>query len=38
MAVDPERAVGRLLLDESTHYFCSLSCVAAFSQNPRRYA
>ena len=38
MAVDPERAVGRLLLDEKAHYFCSLSCVAAFSQHPERYA
>jgi len=38
MAVDPQRAVGRLLLDEKAHYFCSLSCVAAFSQHPERYA
>lgn len=38
MAVDPERAVGRLMLEGSAHYFCSLSCVAAFSQNPQRYS
>jgi len=38
MAVDPEQAVGRLMLEGSAHYFCSLSCVAAFSQNPQRYA
>ena len=37
MAVDPERAVGRLVLEGSAHYFCSLGCVAAFSQNPQRY-
>jgi class 3 adenylate cyclase/YHS domain-containing protein len=37
MAVDPERAVGRLLFGGSTYYFCSLGCVAAFSQNPQRY-
>ena len=37
MAVDPERAVGRLLVDGSTHHFCSLGCVAAFAQNPQRY-
>jgi adenylate cyclase len=37
MAVDPERAVGRLNLDGSTYYFCSLTCVAAFSQNRERY-
>jgi adenylate cyclase len=38
MAVDPERAVGRVLLDEKAYYFCSLSCVAAFAQHPERYA
>ncbi|HSC48998.1 MAG TPA: adenylate/guanylate cyclase domain-containing protein [Gaiellaceae bacterium] len=38
MAVDPERAVGRLLLDETAYYFCSLTCAAAFAQHPERYA
>jgi len=38
MAVDPERAVGRLMVNETAHYFCSLSCAAAFAQNPGRYA
>jgi adenylate cyclase len=38
MAVDPERAVGRLLLDEKAYYFCSLTCAAAFAQSPARYA
>lgn len=38
MAVDPERAVGRLLFDGNVHYLCSLGCVAAFSQNPQRYS
>lgn len=38
MAVDPERAVGRLLLEGSAYYFCSLGCVAAFSQNRHRYS
>jgi adenylate cyclase len=38
MAVDPERAVGRLMLEGSAYHFCSLSCVATFSQNPQRYA
>lgn len=37
MAVDPDRAVGRLLFEGSSYHFCSLSCVAAFSQNPQRY-
>ena len=38
MAVDPEHAVGRLLLDEKAYYFCSLTCAAAFAQHPERYA
>lgn len=38
MVVDPERAVGRLLVDETAHYFCSLNCAAAFAQHPERYA
>lgn len=38
MAVDPERAIGRLLVDEKTYYFCSLTCAGAFAQHPERYA
>jgi adenylate cyclase len=38
MVVDPERAVGRLMLEETAYHFCSLSCVAAFSQHPERYS
>jgi class 3 adenylate cyclase/YHS domain-containing protein len=38
MAVDPERAVGRLLLAGTAHYFCTLGCVAAFARNPQRYS
>lgn len=38
MSVDPERAVGRLVLEGSAYYFCSLGCVAAFSQNRQRYS
>jgi adenylate cyclase len=38
MAVDPDHAVGRLLLDEKAYYFCSLTCAAAFAQHPERYA
>jgi len=38
MAVDPERAVGRLRLDTKAYYFCSLACAAAFAQHPQRYA
>jgi YHS domain-containing protein len=38
MAVDPERSVGRLMFEGNAHYFCSLGCAAAFSQNPERYS
>jgi adenylate cyclase len=38
MAVDPEHAVGHLRVDEKAHYFCSLTCAAAFAQHPERYA
>ncbi len=38
MAVEPELAVGRLRVDEKVHYFCSLTCAAAFAQHPERYA
>ena len=38
MAVDPERAVGHLLLDEKAYHFCSLTCAAAFAQHAERYA
>jgi YHS domain-containing protein len=37
MAVDPEHAVGRLLVDEKAYYLCSLTCAAAFAQHPERY-
>jgi len=37
MAVDPERAAGRLMLDETAYHFCSLTCAAAFAQHPERY-
>jgi len=38
MAVDPDHAVGRLLVDEKTYHFCSLTCAGAFAQHPERYA
>ena len=37
MAVDPEHAVGRVLLDEQVYCFCSLTCTAAFAGQPERY-
>ena len=38
MAVDPDRAAGRLIHESTAYFFCSLTCVAAFAQNPDRYA
>jgi adenylate cyclase len=38
MAVDPQRAVGRLIHDQTPYFFCSLTCVAAFAEHPERYA
>jgi class 3 adenylate cyclase/YHS domain-containing protein len=38
MAVDTQRAVGRLLVDEKAYHFCSLSCAATFAQHPERFA
>jgi adenylate cyclase len=38
MAVDPERAAGRLLYDGDAYYFCSLTCAGTFAQAPERYA
>lgn len=37
MAVDPDRAAGRLIHESNAYFFCSLTCVAAFAQNPARY-
>jgi adenylate cyclase len=37
MAVDPDRAVGRLLVAGTAHHFCSLTCAATFAQHPERY-
>ena len=38
MAVDPQRAVGRLVHNQTPYFFCSLTCAAAFAQHPERYA
>ena len=37
MAVDPDRAAGRLVHDGGAYFFCSLSCAGAFAQQPERY-
>jgi class 3 adenylate cyclase/YHS domain-containing protein len=38
MAVEPERAVGRLTYEDTVYYFCSLACAADFAGNPERFA
>ncbi|MGZ4278672.1 MAG: adenylate/guanylate cyclase domain-containing protein [Solirubrobacteraceae bacterium] len=38
MAVDPDRAAGRLMFDGAAFFFCSLSCAGAFARHPERFA
>jgi adenylate cyclase len=38
MAVDPERAAGRLVYEDVAYYFCTLACAAEFARRPERYA
>ena len=38
MAVDPERAAGRLVYDETAYFFCSLACAGEFAGSPERFA
>jgi adenylate cyclase len=38
MAVDPERAAGRLTYQDSAYFFCSLACAAQFARHPERFA
>jgi adenylate cyclase len=37
MAVDPERAPGRLLHDGHAYFFCSLACAGEFARRPERF-
>ena len=38
MAVDPERAAGRLVYEDRTYFFCTLACAGEFARNPERFA
>ena len=38
MAVDPERAPGRLLHGGTAYFFCSLTCAGQFAQEPERFS
>jgi adenylate cyclase len=37
MAVDPDRAAGRLMYDDTAYFFCTLQCAAAFASDPERF-
>jgi YHS domain-containing protein len=37
MAVDPDRAAGRLAYEDAAYFFCSLTCAGAFARDPRRF-
>jgi YHS domain-containing protein len=37
MAVDPERAAGQLVYEETTYFFCTLACAAEFARDPERF-
>jgi adenylate cyclase len=38
MAVDPERAAGRLLYQGTAYFFCTLQCAADFATHPEHFA
>jgi adenylate cyclase len=37
MAVDPSRAAGRLVFDETAYFFCTLTCAGEFARHPERF-
>jgi class 3 adenylate cyclase/YHS domain-containing protein len=37
MAVDPDRAPGRLLYLDTAYFFCSLACAGEFARQPERF-
>ena len=38
MAVDPDRAAGRLVYEDTTYFFCTLACAGEFARQPERFA
>jgi adenylate cyclase len=38
MAVDPDRAAGRLTYRDVAYFFCSLTCAAEFARQPERFS
>jgi adenylate cyclase len=37
MAVDPDRAAGRLLYEDTAYFFCTLACAGEFAREPERF-
>lgn len=37
MAVDTDRAAGRLTYDDTTYFFCTLTCAGVFARDPQRF-
>ncbi len=37
MAVDPDRAAGRLVYNDTAYYFCTLACAGQFTEDPERF-
>jgi adenylate cyclase len=37
MAVDPAHAAGRLTVDDTAYFFCTLTCAAEFAAHPERF-
>ena len=37
MAVDPDHAAGRLMIDDTAYFFCSLACAGVFARRPERF-
>ena len=38
MAVEPERAAGRLVYEDTAYFFCTLACAGEFARDPARFA
>jgi adenylate cyclase len=38
MAVDPDRAAGRLMYEGAAYFFCTLACAGEFASHPERFA
>jgi adenylate cyclase len=37
MAVEPDHAAGRLVIDDTVYFFCSLECAGTFAREPARF-